>query len=306
MRSIFSSATLLLCFCGLTAQARTEAIPPAIDKAKLEAYIRYAEGFSPGVKFSIDDPAPSPFSGYYRLLVHLSTTDTKTDRVYYLTADGKQVMTGSIWNLNQSPFLDTLNRVSTKGPSFGPADARIKLVVFSDFECPYCREFARTVRENISQKYPKDVRVIFKDFPIDSIHPWASAAAEAAHCVENEKPEAFWTFHDWIFQHQGEISKNNLREKTLAFAKDQNLDSTRLASCIDKGETRTEVEDNLKEGRALQIQQTPTFFLDGRTVPGAVSWSTLNLLIQMEINRPAFVTGPAGNSPLPAHPDSTR
>ena len=254
----------------------------------LEAYIRYAEGFSQTVKFSIDDPAPSPYPGYYRLLVHLSTSDTKADRLYYITSDGKQIMTGAVWNLNQTPFLDTLDHLSAKGPARGPADARIEMVVFSDFECPYCREFARTLRENVPQKYPKDVRVIFKDFPIDSLHPWASAAAEAAHCVGNEKPDAFWAFHDWIFQHQAEISKNNLREKTLAFAKEQNLDSSKVAGCIDTRATKAEVEENLKEGRALQIQQTPTFFLNGRTVPGAIPWPTLNVLIQMEINRPSF------------------
>src|SRR3954467_4158343 len=136
---------------------------PKINKEKFEIYVRYAEGFTSDVKISIDDPAPSPFKAYYRVLVHLTAGEHKLDRLYYVTSDGEQFMTGSIWRLNESPFLDTLEHLPTDGPSFGPPNARVTVVVFSDFECPYCRELAKTLRDNVPQKYPNDVRVIFKD-----------------------------------------------------------------------------------------------------------------------------------------------
>ncbi len=167
-------------------------IPAAVplDRPKLENYLRYAEGFSPSVKFVIDDPVPIPIPGYYRLVVHLSMGETKQDKVYYLTSDGKLLVTGPIWDLNRNPFWETVQQLPTSGPSFGPENAKVKIVVFSDFECPYCREFAHTIRENIPQKYPKDVRVIFEDFPIDSLHPWARAAAEASHCLTDGEARA--------------------------------------------------------------------------------------------------------------------
>lgn len=262
---------------------------PAIDRQKLESYLRFAEGFSPSVKFVLDDPVATPIPGFYRLPVHLSMGETKQDKTYYLTADGQHIVGSPVWDLNKSPFIAVADKLTTGGPSFGPANAKVTIVVFSDFECPYCREFARTVRDNIPQKYPKEVRVVFKDFPLDAIHPWARAAAEASHCMSDGRPDVFWAYHDWIFQHQGEITAGNLKEKVLGFAKEHALDSQKVASCVDNHSTKDEVESNVKKGREIEVEQTPTFFLNGRMVSGAVAWGSLNTLIQMEINRPAVV-----------------
>jgi len=264
----------------------TEALAPKIDKQKLETYVRYAEGFSPEVKISIDDPAPSPFTGYYRVLVHLTAGAHQLDRLYYATQDGQQFINGSIWKLNESPFVDTLEHLSADGPSFGPPNARVTIVVFSDFECPYCRALAKTLRDKIPQKYPTDVRVVFKDFPIDSIHKWARAASEAAHCLASQKPGAFWAFHDWIFEHQQEVNETNLRDHALAFTKQQNLDVVAVSSCMANHVTAQEVSRSQQSGAALQILQTPTIFVNGRTISGAIPWQTLDNVIKIELNRP--------------------
>ncbi len=200
---------------------RAQTPGPKIDKPKLETYLRYAEGFTAQVKISIDDPTPSPFKGFFRLLVHITAGPHTEDRLYYITADSERLINGSIWQLNEDPFLDTLNHLPTDGPAFGPANARVTIVVFSDFECPYCRELAKTLRQNVPQKYPNDVRVIFEDFPIESIHKWARAASEGARCLADQKTQAFWAFHDWIFEHQQEVNEGNVREKVLAIGKDQ-------------------------------------------------------------------------------------
>ncbi len=267
---------------------------PKIDKPKLETYIRYAEAYSPEVKIAIEDPAPSAFPGYFRILVHLSAGTHKLDRVYYVSQNGGRFIHGSIWKLDQSPFLDTLEHLPTDGPSFGPSNAKVTVVVFSDFECPYCRELAKTVRDNIPQKYPNDVRVVFKDFPIDSIHKWARAAAEAAHCLGSQKPEAFWAFHDWIFEHQQEVNESNLRDQVLAFAKQQNLDVLRVSSCLESHATAQQVTENEQIGAALQISKTPTMFVNGRMVDGSVNWDTLNSIIQLELKRPKEIAAGSG------------
>ncbi len=290
MRRVCTSLIVLVaCAVSCAAAAGT----PALDKQKIEDYLRYAEGFASSVKFTIDNPEPMPFPGFYRLVVHLSMGETRQDKVYYVTADGNHIMAGPVWDLQTNPFTETLEHVPTDGPSFGPSDAPITIVVFSDLECPYCREFARTVRENLPKKYPKEVRVIFKDFPIPSLHPWAYAAAEAAHCIGDGHPEAFWEFHDWIFAHQQEINGSNLREKTLSFARDHKLDDGQIGACMDRHATKPEVEASLKQGRELEVQQTPTFFLNGRAIPGAIGWASLETLIQMELHRPSFIPAPA-------------
>jgi protein-disulfide isomerase len=265
--------------------------PPKLDKQKLQEYLRYAEGFTSNVQIALDDPAPSSVEGYYRILAHLTMGAQKADRVYYVTPDGKHVISGSVWELNKSPFTETLAHVPTDGPSFGPVNAKVSIVIFSDFECPYCREFAKTIHDNVPKKYPNDVRVIFEDFPLETIHKWALAAAEGAHCLEDQKPEAFWAFHDWVFEHQQEVNEANVREKVLDLAKTQNLDLAKAGSCMDTHATREKVERGIAAGRILQIQQTPTVFVNGRTIPGAVPWSSLDTVIQMELNRPKDIPG---------------
>lgn len=293
MRTFCISICALIAFTAVTA-AQTE--PLKLDKQKLQAYLRYAEGFTDKVQIALDDPAPSTMPGYYRILTHLTMGAQKAERVYYVTPDGKHVIAGSVWEFDKSPFAETLAHLPTNGPSFGPADAKVTIVVFSDFECPYCREFAKTVRDNIPKKYPNDVRVIFEDFPIDAIHKWARAAAEAAHCLEQQKPEAFWAFHDWIFEHQQEVNGSNVNQKALDVAKGQNLDLAKAGSCMNAHAAAQIVERNVTAGRILQVQQTPTIFVNGRSIPGAVSWSTLDTVIQMELNRPKDIPGPnSGN-----------
>lgn len=279
-------ALIIVTFSAVDVLCGSDSSAPKIDKQKFETYVRYAEGFTSEVKISIDEPAPSAFKAYYRVLVHLTAGEHKLDRLYYVTSDGEQFINGSLWRLNESPFLDTLEHLPTDGPFFGPPNARVTVVVFSDFQCPYCRELAKTLRDNIPQKYPSDVRVVFKDFPIDSIHKWARLAAEAGHCLSNQKAGAFWTFHDWIFEHQQEVNETNLRDAVLTFTKQQNLDVPQVSACIDSHATARQVSQNEQIGGALQISKTPTLFVNGRMIDGSVSWKTLDEIVKMELNRP--------------------
>jgi protein-disulfide isomerase len=274
-----------ICLLAMAAVALAPASePPKIDKAKLEAYLTYV--FPPNTKVVLDNPTASSIPGFSRITAHLSLGAEKLDRVYYLTPDGEHLVNGSIWDLNHSPFEDNLTQLPTDGYSFGPAKAKVTIVVFSDFECPYCKQFATTIRQNVVKKYPNDVRVIFKDFPLTSIHPWAHSAAEAARCLGEQKPQAFWAFHDWIFEHQSEVNAGNLREKTLGIAKTQQLDEPRAAACIDTHATSAAVDESLKAARALQVDLTPTLFINGRMQTGALPWERLDAMIQRDLNSP--------------------
>jgi protein-disulfide isomerase len=263
-----------------------EPVPPKIDKAKWETYLRYAEGYTEGVKFNIEDPKPSSIPGYFEVVVHLSNGDSKLDRNYYMGADGQSILNGTIWDLRQAPFADNLKKLPTSGYSFGPPAAPINIVVFSDFQCPYCSELAKTMRNEMAKKYSDKVHVVFKDYPLITRHPWARAAAEASHCIGEQKPEAFWAFHDWFFAHQQEVTVANVREKTMAIAKEQKLDEAKVASCLDNHSAAAAVDKSIELARSLQVQQTPTFFVNGRVETGALPWDRLSSLIDFELNRP--------------------
>jgi protein-disulfide isomerase len=257
--------------------------PPKIDKPALIKYLRYAEGFTPTVAMTIDDPKPSIFSGFYEVLVRLKMNKNEAVRTYYLTQDGQRLVAAPVFDLHKSPFITNLRKLEEGGaPAFGPAEAPVKIYAFSDFECPYCREEAKVLREGISKEHANQVRIIFKNFPLESIHPWARSAAISGVCIARQNNDKFWSFHDWVYEHQTEINPTNLRDKVIEFAKTQSLDIQKLSSCIDSSWAADEVNKTVAEARNLGIVQTPTLFVNGRMVAGALVAGQVNLLIQIE------------------------
>jgi protein-disulfide isomerase len=140
------------------------------------------------------------------------------------------------------------------------------------------------LRQNLLTAYPTQVRYYIKDFPIESIHPWAKPAAIAGRCVLRQNATSFWSYHDWIFAHQAEITAANFKDNVMEWAKGQkDIDVLQLGQCMDTKATEAEVDKNLAEGRALDITATPTLFVNGRRIPQEIDWSNLRGIIDYEI-----------------------
>ena len=289
--ALFISAALLLTV-AITAQQRTGPYRPtehpehgksALDKATLEAYLRRVELWPPQVNVSIGEPKPF-VNGLYSVRVHLSSGAASRDETYYVSADGKEIIRGTAFNVDQKPFQHELDLIKTaNAPSFGPANAPITLVDYSDFECPICREEAKSLRTNMPKEFPNDVRVVFKNFPLPTIHPWALPAAIAGRCVFEQKPDAFWNFHDWIYDKQAEINADNLRAKVLDWAKSAGLDTLGLSHCMETRATEPEINEEIAEAKRLNVEATPTLFLNGRRMVGGVPWQNLSQIIRLEL-----------------------
>lgn len=280
MRSVSLAA---LCLALLAGQEKPK---PGVDKVALEAYVRHLLAVIPEVQVKIDDPKPSPIPTLEQVDVHFIYGNRSQDETFYVTKDGHRIIRGYIYDLAQNPFKEDLDKLKTNlSPSFGAAGAPVVLVLFSDFECPNCKEEAKTLRQNLPTAFAKDVRVYFKDFPIEQIHPWAKPAAMAGQCVFRENPTAFWQFHDWIYEHQSEITPDNLKAKVLEFAQTvKDLDGMQLGHCMDSKATEADVDASIAQGRALKIDATPTMFLNGRRLIGNYPWQNLQQLISGELN----------------------
>ena len=135
----------------------------------------------------------------------------------------------------------------------------------------------------MEQAFKDQVRVVFKDFPLESIHPWARAAANAGRCVLAQNQPAFWQFHDWIYSTQQDITPETLNEKIIAWAGTTKLDTTQLRSCMDTKALDAQVAANIAEGKALGINATPTSFINGRKLEGTLQWEVLEQLLKLEI-----------------------
>lgn len=165
--------------------------------------------------------------------------------------------------------------VEAVGPARGPAGAPVTIVVFSDFECPYCAR-GRDVMDQVVAAYPGKVRVVHRDFPL-SFHQKAPKAAEAGHCAEEQGK--FWALHDWMFDHQDTLDPEDL---TRAAAK-LGLDQARFGECLSSGRHAATVAANLAAGEKAGVEGTPAYFINGRPLGGAQPFEKFKEIIDREL-----------------------
>jgi protein-disulfide isomerase len=168
-------------------------------------------------------------------------------------------------------------KVATDGsPSRGPKEAPVTIVEFSDFQCPYCAQLSRTLHEAMS-KYGDRVRLVYKQFPLSQIHPFAEKAAEAALCAGDQ--DKFWDLHDLMFDKQNELKEEDLKAKGAQLK----FDSTAFNECLTSGKEANRVKQDQREGYSLGVSTTPSFFVNGRFYSGAIPLADLSKAIDEEI-----------------------
>ena len=148
-------------------------------------------------------------------------------------------------------------------PYLGPQSAPVTIIEFSDFECPYCVTFYRDTLVPLLETFPQQVRFVYRDFPLENIHPNARPAAEAAQCAFSQGK--FWEFHNGIFQNQSRLG-NSLY---LELAAELGLDQAAFERCLTSGRFADEVTGDFNAARQLGVTGTPTFFINGRPMVGA-------------------------------------
>jgi protein-disulfide isomerase len=276
------AAALLLALSGI---AQSPAKKSALDKATLEAYIRHLYVMDSRIAVKISDPIPSDVPGFMEMNASASMGPQSQTFKFLISKDGSKILQASVYDVNNNPFKPDLDKLKTTGaPNFGTAGAPVVLVEFSDFQCPYCKAEAQELRKNLLATYPTQVRLYFKTFPLESLHPWAKAAAIASRCAFNQNADAFWTYHDWIFEHQTEITPENFKQKVLDWAKDvKDLDALKLGQCMEAKATDIDVKEDQAEGQALEINGTPTLFINGRRIGQSIDWPNLKAIIDYEI-----------------------
>ncbi len=167
--------------------------------------------------------------------------------------------------------------IATEGhPAKGPASAPVTIVEFSDFECPFCKNVVPTL-EQVTQKYGDQVRLVFRQFPLSSIHPNAQKAAEAALCA-NEQGK-FWEMHDAMFKDQKALEVSALK----VTAGNIGVDKAKFDQCLDSGRFASRVKEDERAGALAGVSGTPALFINGRALSGAVPFETMAQLIDEEL-----------------------
>jgi protein-disulfide isomerase len=271
---------------GLNAQTAAAPKKSALDKATLEAYVRHLFVMDKRIAVTVGNPTPSPdLPGFLDVNVHAAMGQQAQDFKFLVSKDGSKILQAQVYDVANNPFKHELDKLKTEfEPSLGAPGADVVLVEFSDFQCPFCKEEAKLIRENLVKAYPQNVRLYFKTFPLEQLHPWAKTAAIASRCVFQQKAPAFWDFHDWAFEHQAEITLENFKDKLMEWSKGQkDLDSKALGACVDTKATAAEVEKDMQEARDLNVDRTPTLFVNGRRLAASIDWPSLKAIIDFEL-----------------------
>lgn len=240
---------------------------PSIQK-KVETYLRnlYAFGSETGVKVAA--PKDMGVEGLLEVDVEIKIGENSQAGKVYITKDGKYMFRGEVSDLSKDPAAEARAKLQINdAPSTGDPKAPITLVEFSDFECPVCRSLHDTLR-GLLPNYPQ-VRVVFKNFPLEQIHPWARTAALAGQCAYQQQPKAFWKLYDLIYDNQELISAENAWTKMLDYASQAEVNPEAFKACMASPEAAAAVNASHENGMQLEVGSTPTVFVNGRRLVGA-------------------------------------
>ena len=270
------SLLILLLIClGCVAQSA----PPDVA-LKIEHHVRSFYNIPADVKVTVGTISPSTeMPGYDGVSVNIDGGDGKRkDYKFLLSKDRATMLRVTRFDLNKDPFAELMSKIDVTGrPSRGPKSAKVVVINFDDFECPFCSRMHQTLFPQIFKEYGDRVTFIYKDDPLTEIHPWALHAAVDANCLAAQNGDAYWDFADYIHANKREVDTEKtpvarfdaIDKMTMLQGQKHNVDVVKLQSCV-KAQNEDAVKASMKEAEGLGVNGTPALFINGQKIDGAV------------------------------------
>ena len=269
-RTIDKIITFAVLLMAARVGAAQQPAPASLSQTQrsIETFLRSYYALGPEIKITVAAPTEFGSSGILEYPIEVKTPESTEKIKMYMTKDGHYLIRGEINDLTSDPLADTVKKIQTaNSPVLGNPSAPITLVEYSDFECPVCRNLHDSLR-GLLPNYPQ-VKVIFKDYPLDTIHPWARTAALAGRCAYQQDPKAFWKMYDNIYDNQDVISASNVYDKVMDYATKAGLSPEVFKACLSAPETTQTIDASIANGNLLEVRSTPTVFVNGRRIVGA-------------------------------------
>lgn len=298
MTLIRRSFLLLLVVClGCVAQSAS----PDLTR-KIERQVRSYYNMPPDVKVTIGTPSPSPdFPNYDSVTVTVDSGGKKQDLTFLVSKDRSALMRLTKFDLTKDPLAEKMSKINVTGrPTRGAKASKVVLVNFDDLECPFCSRMHQTLFPELLKEYGDRVTFIYKDYPLTEIHPWATHAAVDANCLAAQSGDAYWDLADYIHANQQEVNSEKtpgarleaLDKLTMLQGQKHNLDVVKLQSCI-KAQDESAVKASMKEAEGIGVEATPTLFISGEKIDGAVPISQVRAALDRALKD--------ANLPVPEH-----
>jgi protein-disulfide isomerase len=270
---------MLLTGAGCKAQTTSAAAALSPDIThRIETEIRSRYSVPPQIDISLAAPKSSEMPGYDSVMVTFKGGTHTTTHEFLLSKDRKTLAHLEKIDISQ----DLMSKIDVQGrPVRGNPNAKVTIINYDDFECPFCSRMHATLFPGLLQSYGDRVRVIYKDYPLVEIHPWAMHAAVDGNCLAAQNNDAYWDFADYVHANQREITSNAQGEQnwTQAFSKldaiakeravKHKLDQQKFDACVKKQDDSA-VRASMAEGDKLGVDSTPTMFINGERMSGAV------------------------------------
>jgi len=275
---------VLLVIClGCSAQSPPSAQAPVSSQASagnilqlVEHQVRSEYLLPPHATVSVSGLHASEFPNYDAVTVTFDYHGRKRIEDFLLSRDHKTLLKVARMDLTKDPYLEIMKKIDVTGrPTRGNKDAKVVVVNYDDFECPFCSRMHTTLFPEIFREYSDRVLFIYKDYPLEEIHPWAIHAAVDANCLAAQSPTAFWDYADYLHTNQQALAAARGHETAeldrLAFAQGQrhSLDTAKLEACM-KAQDDKAIRASMKEGESVGVDATPTMFINGEKLDGAV------------------------------------
>jgi protein-disulfide isomerase len=270
-RSFF---VLLVVCLGCVAQSAS----PDLTR-KIERQVRSYYKMPPEIRVTVGVPSSSTeFPTYDWVVVTVDSGEKKQDLTFLVSKDRSSMMRLTKFDLSKDPFAETMSKIDVNGrPTRGAKASKVVLVNFDDLECPFCSRMHQTLFPELLKEYGDRVTFIYKDYPLTEIHPWATHAAVDANCLAAQNGDAYWDLADYIHANQHEVNSEKtpgarleeLDKLTMLQGQKHGLDVVKLQSCI-KAQDESVVKASMKEAEGIGVEATPTLFINGEKIDGAV------------------------------------
>jgi protein-disulfide isomerase len=202
---------------------------------------------------------------------------------FIASPDMRYVVFAAAEDVTVDPSKAVMSKIDLKGqPSKGGANAKVTIVEYSDFQCPFCSKGYATIENQVLKEYGDKVKFYYKSYPLP-FHPWAKAGAVAAECAKEQKPDAFWKLYKSFFENQAQITKDNVKDKATEYLADTGIDKAKWADCFDNQKTAAKVDAQMQEGSSVGVRGTPGFIINGRLVSGAQPFENFKNIIDDEL-----------------------
>jgi protein-disulfide isomerase len=289
----FARASFLL-LLALPLWGQNTPLNPDLDH-RIERQVRAYTEAPANAEITLGARTPSQWPGYENLPVTIEANGTKKSLSFLLAKDASKLLYLTEIDLSEDPYARNMKKIDISGRPFrGAENAAVTVVVYDDFQCPFCSQMYVTLFNEVMTRYRDRVKIVMKDFPILDAHPWAMRAAVDAQCLWQQAPVAYWEFSDYVHTHQQDMSARVKQGADLpamdALAREigqkRGLKADDLQACLAR-QDQSKVLASLTEGRSLNVGATPTMFINGQEVEGIMNVENLRLVLDRALSEVA-------------------